>query len=164
MFVAVSVLPVRGFSRLQRVRISLPAPISAKIEIDSIARSIPGVYTAQWKAKRQYLFVAYDRTRTTKKRIIASFMHRFQKENHNFANNAGTAPANETITTREYEEDLDDEDYDDFLDEEEDEVETAIREDIETIISAGFVPQGGVSALITPEYTTCYSQAFFRKK
>ncbi|MCI7607109.1 MAG: hypothetical protein MSS69_10215 [Spirochaetales bacterium] len=64
----------------------------------------------------------------------------------------------------EYEEDLDDEDYDDFLDEEEDEVETAIREDIETIISAGFVPQGGVSALITPEYTTCYSQAFFRKK
>ena len=60
--------------------------------------------------------------------------------------------------------DLDDEDYDDFLDEEEDEVETAIREDIETIISAGFVPQGGVSALITPEYTTCYSQAFFRKK
>ena len=61
-------------------------------------------------------------------------------------------------------EDYDDEDYDDFLDEEEDEVETAIREDIETIISAGFVPQGGVSALITPEYTTCYSQAFFRKK
>ena len=60
--------------------------------------------------------------------------------------------------------DLDDEDYDDFLDEEEDEVETAIREDIETIISAGFVPQGGVYALITPEYTTCYSQAFFRKK
>ena len=60
--------------------------------------------------------------------------------------------------------DLDDEDYDDFLDEEEDEVETAIREDIETIISAGFVPQGGVSALITPEYTTCYSQAFYRKK
>ena len=60
--------------------------------------------------------------------------------------------------------DLDDEDYDDFLDEEEDEVETAIREDIETILAAGFVPQGGVSALITPEYTTCYSQAFFRKK
>ena len=60
--------------------------------------------------------------------------------------------------------DLDDEDYDDFLDEEEDEVETAIREDIETILAAGFIPQGGVSALITPEYTTCYSQAFFRKK
>ena len=58
----------------------------------------------------------------------------------------------------------DDDDYDDFLDEEEDEVETAIREDIETILAAGFVPQGGVSALITPEYTTCYSQAFFRKK
>ena len=65
----------------------------------------------------------------------------------------------------EYEDDeLDDDDYDDFLDEEEDEVETAIREDIETILAAGFVPQGGVSALITPEYTTCYSQAFFRKK
>ena len=61
-------------------------------------------------------------------------------------------------------EELDDDDYDDFLDEEEDEVETAIREDIETILAAGFVPQGGVSALITPEYTTCYSQAFFRKK
>ena len=59
---------------------------------------------------------------------------------------------------------LEDEDYDDFLDEEEDEVETAIREDIETILKAGFMPQGGVSALITPEYTTCYSQAFFRKK
>ena len=58
----------------------------------------------------------------------------------------------------------DDDDYDDFLDEEEDEVETAIREDIETILAAGFVPQGGVSALITPEYTTCYSQAFYRKK
>ena len=86
LFVAVSVMPVRGFSRLQRVRIPLPAPISAKSQIDSIARSIPGVYTVQWKAKRQYLFVAYDRTRTTKKRIIASFMHRFQKENHNFAN------------------------------------------------------------------------------
>lgn len=61
-------------------------------------------------------------------------------------------------------EELDDDDYDDFLDEEEDEVETAIREDIETILAAGFIPQGGVSALITPEYTTCYSQAFFRKK
>lgn len=66
------------------------------------------------------------------------------------------------------EEDIDEEEEfdedDDFLSEEEDEVETAIREDIETIISSGFVPQGGVSALITPEYTTCYSQAFFRKK
>ena len=61
-------------------------------------------------------------------------------------------------------EELDDDDYDDFLDEEEDEVETAIREDIETILAAGFVPQGGVPALLTPEYTTCYSQAFFRKK
>ena len=59
----------------------------------------------------------------------------------------------------------DDEDWEyDDLDEEEDEVETAIREDIETILAAGFIPQGGVSALITPEYTTCYSQAFFRKK
>ena len=57
----------------------------------------------------------------------------------------------------------DDEDYD-LLDEEEDEIETAIREDMETIIASGFVPQGGVAALITPEYTTCYSQAFFRKK
>lgn len=61
-------------------------------------------------------------------------------------------------------EDLEDDDYDDFLSEEEDEVETAIREDIETILRSGFIPQGGVSALITPEYTTCYSQAFFRKK
>lgn len=57
------------------------------------------------------------------------------------------------------------EDYDDdILDEEEDEVESAIREDLESIIASGFVPQGGISALITPEYTTCYSQAFFRKK
>ena len=68
--------------------------------------------------------------------------------------------------TEESEEDsdLDEDDYYDLLDEEEDEVETAIREDIETILAAGFIPQGGVSALITPEYTTCYSQAFFRKK
>lgn len=86
MLLCILVMPSWGFSRLQRVRISLSAPVSAKSRIDSIARSIPGVYTAQWKAKRQYLFVAYDRTRTTKKRIIASFMHSFQKENHNFAN------------------------------------------------------------------------------
>ena len=72
----------------------------------------------------------------------------------------------------EYElDDVEEEDFeedeeldDDILSEEEDEVEIAIREDMETIIAAGFVPQGGVSALITPEYTTCYSQAFFRKK
>ena len=86
LFVATSVLPVRGFSHLQRVRIPLAAPLSAKTQIDSIARSIPGVFSAQWKGRRQYLFVAYDRTRTTKKRIIASFMRGFQKENHNFAN------------------------------------------------------------------------------
>lgn len=71
----------------------------------------------------------------------------------------------EDLVEEDFEDDeLEDEDYDDFLDEEEDEVETAIREDIETILKAGFMPQGGVSALITPEYTTCYSQAFFRKK
>ena len=71
----------------------------------------------------------------------------------------------EELVEEDFEDDeLDDDDYDDFLDEEEDEVETAIREDIETILAAGFIPQGGVSALITPEYTTCYSQAFFRKK
>ena len=71
----------------------------------------------------------------------------------------------EDLVEEDFEDDeLEDEDYDDFLDEEEDEVETAIREDIETILKAGFMPQGGVSALITPEYTTCYSQAFLRKK
>ena len=71
----------------------------------------------------------------------------------------------EDLVEEDFEDDeLEDEDYDDFLDEEEDEVETAIREDIETILKAGFMPHGGVSALITPEYTTCYSQAFFRKK
>ena len=58
----------------------------------------------------------------------------------------------------------DDVDIDIVLDEDEDEVETAVREDIEAILSDGFIPQGGVSTLITPEYTTCYTQAFFRKK
>ena len=71
----------------------------------------------------------------------------------------------EELVEEDFEDDeLDDDDYDDFLDEEEDEVETAIREDIETILAAGFVPQGGVSALTTPESTTCFSQEFFRKK
>ena len=71
--------PAKGFSRQQRLKIYLPAPL------DSIARSVPGVYTAQWKAQKQCLFVVYDRTRTTKKIIIASLMRGFQKENHNFA-------------------------------------------------------------------------------
>lgn len=64
-----------------------------------------------------------------------------------------------------FEEDDDtlEEDEDDD-DEDEDEVETAVREDIEAILSDGFIPQGGVSAVITPEYTTCYTQAFYRKK
>lgn len=68
------------------------------------------------------------------------------------------------VEDAELEEDFDEDDEEDFLSEEEDEIETAIREDMETILANGFVPQGGVSALITPEYTTCYSQAFFRKK
>ncbi|MBQ0071253.1 MAG: hypothetical protein KBS81_05270 [Spirochaetales bacterium] len=60
---------------------------------------------------------------------------------------------------------LDDEDDDDYIfNDEEDEIETAVREDMEAILAAGFVPQGGVATVITPEYTTCYSQAFFRKK
>ncbi len=59
----------------------------------------------------------------------------------------------------------DDEDEEEgLLDDDEDEVESAVREDIEAILSEGFVPQGGVSAVITPEYTTCYTQAFYRKK
>lgn len=60
----------------------------------------------------------------------------------------------------------DDEDDDDEEDDEEDEddVESAVREDIEAILSEGFIPQGGVSTVITPEYTTCYTQAFYRKK
>ncbi len=62
------------------------------------------------------------------------------------------------------EEPVDDEIVELELGEEEDEVEEAVRLDIEAMLSAGFVPQGGVSALITPEYTTCYTQAFFRKK
>ena len=77
--------PAKGFSRQQRLKIYLPAPRDAKSRIDSIARSVPGVYTAQWKAQKQCLFVVYDRTRTTKKIIIASLMRGFQKENHNFA-------------------------------------------------------------------------------
>lgn len=56
------------------------------------------------------------------------------------------------------------EEEDDLSDDDEDEVESAVREDIEAILSEGFVPQGGVSAVITPEYTTCYTQAFYRKK
>ncbi len=61
--------------------------------------------------------------------------------------------------------DNDDEDEEeDLLEEDEDEVESAVRDDIEAILSEGFVPQGGVSAVITPEYTTCYTQAFYRKK
>ncbi len=67
-----------------------------------------------------------------------------------------------------FDEDEDDEEEDEAIElelgEEEDEVEEAVRLDIEAMLSAGFVPQGGVSALITPEYTTCYTQAFFRKK
>lgn len=57
---------------------------------------------------------------------------------------------------------LDDDDI--FFDENEDDDEKEIREEIETLIAHGFVPQGGVATLITPEYTTCYSQAFFKKK
>ena len=79
--------------------------------------------------------------------------------------------------------DIDDEDDDDYdigeyfdedddeedeveleMSEEEDAVEEAVRLDIEAILSSGFVPQGGVSAIITPEYTTCYTQAFYRPK
>lgn len=56
------------------------------------------------------------------------------------------------------------EDFSELLDEEENEIETAVREDIEAILADGFVPQGGVSSFITAEYTTCYTQAFFRKK
>ncbi len=65
-------------------------------------------------------------------------------------------------------EESDRENYEDDIEielgEEEDEIEEAVRLDIETLLSAGFVPQGGVSSFMTPEYTTCYSQAFFRAK
>ncbi len=67
----------------------------------------------------------------------------------------------------EDEEEFEDEDDDEIeieLGEDEDEVEEAVRLDLETILSAGFVPQGGVSSFMTPEYTTCYTQAFYRKK
>lgn len=63
--------------------------------------------------------------------------------------------------------DPDDDDEEDIeleISEEEDAVEEAVRLDIETLLSSGFVPQGGVSAIITPEYTTCYTQAFYREK
>ncbi len=62
------------------------------------------------------------------------------------------------------EDDDDSEDVELEISEEEDAVEEAVRLDIEAIISAGFVPKGGVSAIITPEYTTCYTQAFYRNK
>ncbi len=47
---------------------------------------------------------------------------------------------------------------------EEDEVEESVRLDIEALLNAGFYPQGGVNAHMTDEYTTIYSQAFFKKK
>lgn len=61
-------------------------------------------------------------------------------------------------------EDEDEEEIELELGEEEDEVEEAVREDIEALLGAGFIPQGGVSAVMTPEYTTCYTQAFFRSR
>ncbi len=62
------------------------------------------------------------------------------------------------------EDDDDSEEVELEISEEEDAVEEAVRLDIEAILSSGFVPQGGVSAIITPEYTTCYTQAFYRNK
>ncbi len=63
-----------------------------------------------------------------------------------------------------YPDDDDSEEVDLEISEEEDAVEEAVRLDIEALLSEGFVPQGGVSAIITPEYTTCYTQAFYRAK
>ncbi len=62
-------------------------------------------------------------------------------------------------------EDDEDEECGEFEDEYiEDDKERNVRLDIETILSSGFVPQGGVSTYITPKYTTVYAQAFYRKK
>ncbi len=55
-------------------------------------------------------------------------------------------------------------DDDELEDLEEDEVEESVRLDIEALLDAGFYPQGGVSTHMTDEYTSIYSQAFFKKK
>lgn len=60
------------------------------------------------------------------------------------------------------EDELDEEEI--LFDDDEDEVEESVRLDIEEILKNGFVPEGGVSTHMTDEYTTIYSQAFYRRK
>lgn len=70
----------------------------------------------------------------------------------------------EDMSEEDEEGEFDDEEDGEFDEDEEDEEEEEVRLDIEAILSAGFVPQGGVSTYITNKYTTVYTQAFYRKK
>jgi len=98
----ISVLPVWGFSRHQRLRISLCAPIEAKPLIDSIASNITGVCNAEFIVSKGYIFVVYDRSKTTRKMIITTLKRQFQNKKLNFATECYNSKQKEV-----YEKDID---------------------------------------------------------
>lgn len=69
---------IKARSRYSAVKISVKAPRESKASIDSLARSLPGVFSAEWSPHHQMLVVVYDHTVTTRKLLIREAQRSFQ--------------------------------------------------------------------------------------
>ena len=57
-------------SRYTTLKIPVNARTEQKGSIDSVARSLPGVFSASWSPRHQLIVVVYDRTMTSRRQLM----------------------------------------------------------------------------------------------
>lgn len=57
-------------SRYTTLKIPVNALTEQKGSIDSVARSLPGVFSASWSPRHQLIVVVYDRTMTSRRQLM----------------------------------------------------------------------------------------------
>ena len=57
-------------SRYMTVKIPVCGLMEQKESLDSLARSLPGVFSTSWNSRHQLIIVVYDRTVTSRQRLM----------------------------------------------------------------------------------------------
>ena len=57
-------------SRYMTVKIPVCGLMEQKERLDSLARSLPGVFSTSWNSRHQLIIVVYDRTVTSRQRLM----------------------------------------------------------------------------------------------
>ena len=70
LFLCLIATPVAAHSRYSTVKIPVSCSTDQKERVDSLVRTLPGVFSASWSLRHHLIVVAYDRTQISRQKLM----------------------------------------------------------------------------------------------